>query len=399
MTKWATVALLWMVCVFNYADRQAIFSVFPLLKKDLGLDPIQLGVVGSSFMWLYALSGPIAGMTGDRWPRKKVILGALVFWSFATALTSFCQTYWQLVACRALGGFAEAFYFPAAMSMLSDYHSSATRSRAMSLHQSGVYAGTIGGASIAGWLAQMQGWRPMFTIFGLLGIALAAVLVFVLREPPRAGAIPASVGNPFTLLRRSTVVYLICGFICANFVAAAFLSWMPTFLYDKFKMSLSVAGWNATAFIQSASLCGVLTGGWLADRFAKRYPAARIWTQAAGLLCGMPFLYITGQALQVPVLIVSMTCFGLFKGLYDANIFASLYDAVRTERRAAAAGLMNSFGWLGGGFAPVLLARWSGVWGMSAVLSFTCVIYLAAATFLVLAARRISVTKSSADSY
>lgn len=386
MTQWTTVALLWMVCVFNYADRQAIFSVFPLLRHDLGLDAVQLGVVGSSFMWLYALSGPMAGITGDRLSRKKVILAALIFWSLATALTSFCQTYWQLVVCRALGGFSEAFYFPAAMSMLSDYHRSQTRSRAMSIHQSGVYIGTIGGASIAGWLAQMQGWRPMFTIFGGLGILLALALSFLLQEPTRT--IPSTEPRDTkSRLLNPRVLLLICGFICANFVASAFLSWMPSYLYDKFKMSLSVAGWNATAFIQSASLVGVLTGGWLADRYTGKYPAARMWTQAAGLLCGIPFLYFTGQAKQVPLLIVWMTCFGLCKGLYDSNIFASLYDAAPVGRRAVAVGLLNSFGWLGGGFAPVLLAKWSAVWGMSAVLSSTCLIYVAAAAFLLLAAR------------
>src|ERR1041385_8366258 len=145
--KWWVVAMLWLVCLFNYADRQAIFSVFPLLKSEIGLSDVQLGVVGAAFMWVYALIGPLAGWLGDRLSRKGadparvlvsrkgLILGALAFWSVVTAATAWSHSYWQLVLFRALGGFGEAFYFPASMSLISDYHGKDTRSRAMSLHQ------------------------------------------------------------------------------------------------------------------------------------------------------------------------------------------------------------------------------------------------------------------------
>src|ERR1041384_1309887 len=129
--KWAVVAMLWFVCMFNYADRQAIFSVFPVLKTQFNLTDVELGVVGSSFMWMYALFGPVAGWLGDRFPRKMLIIGALIFWSAATAATALCHTFWQLTLVRSLGGLGEAFYFPAAMSLISDYHGSDTRSRAM----------------------------------------------------------------------------------------------------------------------------------------------------------------------------------------------------------------------------------------------------------------------------
>src|SRR5207244_441572 len=95
----------------------------------------------------------------------------------------------QLVACRALEGLGEAFYFPASMALISDYHGPATRSRALGLHQSSVYAGTIAGGTVAGWYADsVYGWRSGFLLFGGLGLALAAVLVFALREPPRGAA-------------------------------------------------------------------------------------------------------------------------------------------------------------------------------------------------------------------
>jgi len=390
--------MLWLVCFLNYADRQSIFSVFPLLQSELGLTDLELGIAGASFMWVYALFGPVAGWMGDRFSRKGLIFGALVFWSLVTAATALCHNLGQLTLCRALGGLGEAFYFPASMSLIGDYHAGATRSRAMALHQSSVYAGTIGGGVCAGWLAEHFGWRPMFACFGLVGVALSALLWGLLREPARGSAdakpgaavaldarpLPAVIAG---LLASRPVLWLILAFIGANFVAMVFLTWMPSYLHRTFAMNLSMAGWNATAWLQSASVAGVLTGGVLADRLARRRPGARAFTQSIGLACGVPFLFLTGRTLSVPVLVAAMACFGYFKGLYDANIFASLYDVVTVEVRAAAAGLLNSLGWLGAGFAPVLVAAGSRRFGMSACLSATSVIYLCCSILLAAAAR------------
>jgi MFS family permease len=382
--KWFVVGMLWLVCFFNYADRQSIFSVFPLLKSELGLSDSQLGIVGASFMWVYALIGPLAGLLGDRFSRKRLILGALVFWSLVTAATAVCHGFWQLTICRALGGLGEAFYFPAAMSLIGDYHAPATRSRAMALHQSSVYAGTIGGGVCSGWIAQSHGWRPMFVWFGVAGIALGLLLWSLLLEPVR-GLAEVKSASPEPQPRRSAILpvaLLISAFIGANFVAMVFLTWMPSYLYRTFHMNLSMAGWNATAYLQIASVLGVLTGGVAADWLGRRWRGARALTQSIGLFCGVPFLFLTGRTLSVPVLVTAMACFGYFKGLYDANIFAALYDVVRVEVRSGAAGLMNSLGWLGGGFAPVLVAAASGHYGMSACLSATSMVYLACSGLL-----------------
>jgi MFS family permease len=185
--KWFVVGMLWMVCFFNYADRQAVFSVFPLIERRFALTPVQLGVIGSSFMWMYALFGPLAGWLCDRFSRKRLILGALLFWSAATGATALAHSYWQLVFLRALGGLGEAFYFPASMSLISDYHRE-TRSRAMAIHQSSVYAGTIAGGTVSGILGQYYGWQWSFLVFGACGVLLALALWPLLRESPRGMA-------------------------------------------------------------------------------------------------------------------------------------------------------------------------------------------------------------------
>jgi len=146
--------MLWFVCFFNYADRQAIFSVFPLLEKQFHLTDLQLSVIAASFMWAYAGFGPVAGWISDRISRKTIILVALAFWSVMTAATAWAHSYTALVWVRAMGGLGEAFYFPAAMSLLGDYHGSGTRSRAMSIHQSSVYAGSIAGGALSALIAE-----------------------------------------------------------------------------------------------------------------------------------------------------------------------------------------------------------------------------------------------------
>jgi MFS family permease len=411
--KWFVVGLLWFVCFFNYADRQAIFSVFPLLKSQMNLSDVQLGIIGASFMWVYAGFAPFAGLIGDRFKRKTLIIGGLVFWSLVTIATALSTDYVHLVIFRALEGFGEAFYFPASMSLLSDYHGRDTRSRAMSLHQSSVYAGTIAGGAVAGYMGQHYGWNSSFLLFGSLGTVLGLVLLLLLREPergaseqtgpgeePMSHSIVSNTGASFSevlteiwgsvkeVFRIPMVRILMAVFVGANFVAAIFLSWMPSFLYRKFSMSLAMAGLSGTAYQQIASVLGVISGGILADRLVRKYRGGRMMAQAIGLIFGVPFIFLTGWTLSVPVLIVSLIGFGYFKGMYDANIWASLYDVVKPERRASAVGFMNAIGWFGGGLAPIAIAAASSRYSMGACISVNSVIYLTFGLLLIYGIRR-----------
>jgi len=379
--KWLVVVMLWFVCLFNYADRQAVFSVFRPIQGEMKLTDEQLGLVGSAFMWVYALASPLAGLVGDRVRRKTLILGGLLFWSLVTAATALATEYWHLLLCRALEGLGEAFYFPASLALISEYHGPETRSRAMGLHQSSVYAGTILGGWLAGFLAEYYSWRSGFWVFGGLGVGLAMALVALLKEPlVRHSQERVSLGD----LRETVVDFftnrfalaLMAIFVGANFVASVFLTWMPTFLHDKFSMKPAQAGFTATVYLQIPSALGALSGGVLADRLALRYPGGRMLSQAVGLGLGVPFLFFVGQTLSVPILILAMIGLGYCKGLYDANIWASLYDVVKRERRASSLGVMNAIGWVGAGLASVTLPVASKYYGMSDCISATAVIYL-----------------------
>jgi len=390
--------MLWSIAFFNYADRQAIFSVFPLLEKEMNLDPVQLGLLGSSFAWAYGLSAPLAGLIVDRVRRKTAILAGLHIWSFICAATALSRNFTHLFLFRVAEGLGETAYFPASMSLISDYHGRATRSRAMGFHQTSVYIGTIAGGAFAGLISQYYGWRWSFIVFGALGILLGFVLHRYLEEPARGAAdlADSGAGGPrevshhmslrefFALARGTpTVLFLMGAFLCANFVAVVLLSWMPKFLYDRFQMSLAMAGFTATVFVQLASMAGSPLGGWLADSLRRRTPRGRVLIQLAGVTCGAPFVALCGLTHSVGWLVVALTAWGLFKGLYDANIWASLFDVVRPEVRGTAVGFMNMIGWLaGGGAAPLAIGILSRSRGLGAAIALASVVYVVAAVLL-----------------
>jgi len=389
--------MLWTICVFNYADRQAIFSVFPLLEREMHLTTVQLGLLGSAFAWVYGLAAPFAGMVVDRVRRKTAILGGLHAWSAICLLTVLARDFRTLFLFRAAEGLGETFYFPASMSLLGDYHGD-TRSRAMGLHQTSVYVGTIGGGFFAGLIGQYYGWRLSFVVFGGLGILLGIVLQRVLVEPRRGAsestpAAPvhggaAAGGNPLRAFlrlaaRTPTLLCLMGAFMCANFVAVVLLSWMPKFLFDKFHMSLAMSGLTATLFVQLASMSAAPLGGWLADTWRRRTPRGRMAVQMIGVLGGAPFVVLCGMTSSVSLVILALTAWGFFKGLYDANIFASVFDVVGPHERGTAAGFMNAVGWLaGGGSAPLVIGLIAQRYDLGTAIALASTVYLAAAVLL-----------------
>ncbi len=395
--RWYVVAMLWAISFFNYADRQAIFSVFPLLQKQLHLDTVQLGMLGSAFAWIYGIGGQFAGIVVDRVRRKTAILGGLYAWSLICMATALFHSFRGLFAMRAAEGLGETIYYPASMSLISDYHGAATRSKAVGIHQTSVYIGTIAGGALAGLIAEHYGWRWSFIFFGGLGVLLGFVLNRFLREPKRGAAERAtSLTDPKRLpiarvvklvWTTPTALFLMAAFLCSNFVAVVLLTWMPSFLYGRFHMGLAAAGLTATLYVQLASMCGSVTGGWLADALHRWTPRGRILVQAFGVFCGAPFVALCGLTRSVAWLVLALTAWGFFKGLYDANIFVSMFDVIRPEARGTAAGFMNSVGWLGGGgSAPLVIGIVAATRGLGVGIALASFVYIAAGLLLLSAA-------------
>lgn len=401
--KWYVVGMLWWIAFFNYADRQAVFSVFPLLSKEFRLTNLQLGLLGSSFAWVYGLSAPFVGNIVDRVRRKSAILWGLQTWSMVCIATVLSRNFGQLLFFRAAEGLGETSYFPASMSLISDYHGKRTRSRAMGTHQTSVYIGTIAGGFFAGLIGQRYGWRWSFVIFGGCGILLGLVLNHFLVEPQRGAADRADAAGEaavptaahrmslrefaMVILATPTALLLMAAFMCENFTAMVLFTWMPTLLYQKFSMSLAVAGLTATFYVQSTSMIGSPLGGWWADSLRRRLPGGRILVQSIGIFLEAPFAAWCALTGSVEWLIVSLALWGLVKGFYEANIFASVFDVIRPEARGTATGFMNMMGWLaGGGTAPVVVGYLSERIGLSDAMALASLSYVVASALLLTAA-------------
>jgi MFS family permease len=311
---------------------------------------------------------------------------------------------WQFVAVRSLIGLGESVYFPAAASLLSDYHGPRTRSTALSIHQSAVYLGTIAGGGLGAWIAQAYGWRWTFYGFGAVGIAVSVFLVLRLREASRGASeheIPQEIARPESfvtvvreLLDTPGVLFLMGAFACANGVGAIFMVWAPTFLLEKFHMGLVAAGFSAVAAIQLASAASAPLSGILADRMSRTIPGSRMLVQAVALLLGSGCVVAVGMAPTIPSLMAAMLCFGIFKGAYDGGIFASVFDLVEPSRRSSVAGLMNTLGWAGGALGPLMVGIFS-TYGsgtpmerMSSAIVWSALAYLAAAGLILTALKR-----------
>jgi len=401
--KWYVVGMLWWIAFFNYADRQSIFSVFPLLSQEFHLNDTQLGLLGSSFAWVYGICAPLAGSIVDRARRKTAILGGLRLWSLVCMATAWSRSFAQLFLFRAAEGLGETFYFPASMSLISDYHGKATRSRAMGIHQTSVFVGTIAGGFFSGAIAQHYGWRNSFVIFGGCGLLLSFVLSRFIVEPVRGAADAADLGSDapiqhvprrtsvrqFVKLIRTTPSLMLCmgAFMCENFTAMILFTWMPMLLYSKFHLSLAMAGLTATLYVQLTSMLGSPLGGWLADTLRKRMPGGRMLVQSIGILFEAPFAAWCALTGSMTWLIVSLLAWGIFKGFYEANIFASVFDVVRSEERGTATGFMNMMGWLaGGGTAPVVVGFLADRYGLSYAMALASFSYVIASVLLLIAA-------------
>ena len=398
--KWWVVGMLWFICFFNYADRMAINAVSTVLKKEFHFDNEQFGLIASAFMYVYALSSPFAGQIGDRFPRKLLILGGLFVWSAVTGATAFCRSLYQFVFVRATEGLGETFYFPATMSLVADYHTKKTRSLAMGLHQTSVYAGTIGGTTLAGLLAESYGWKSPFMVFGVCGIVLGLLLAVFLREPSRNEAerlelapgekeIPPPTAIPIPEIPGRTDLHADRALADPGFfwceLGRPCLHDLDAELPEReFRNEFGKGRICVDLLSANGQRCRHHVGGRLADRARRRLPGGRILTQALGATMGIPFIYFAGRTTQSQELIVYLTLIGLAKGIYDANIWASMYDVVHPTRRATMLGLANMIGWFGAGCGTYGFGLATARWGISMgqALSSTAIIYAIVAILL-----------------
>lgn len=353
---WMVVALLVPVALLNYLDRQMLAAMKASMVADIPdiLTDANWGIVLGSFKWVYALLSPVGGYIADRVSRRHVIVLSLFIWSAVTWATGHVESFSQLVAARAIMGISEAFYIPAALALITDYHRGATRSRAVGLHQVGIYAGIIIGG-FSGYAAESPslGWRWTFDACGIAGVAYAIPLYFLLRNPPRYADGPRSV-SPLSavgqLFSNPSYLLLVVYFTLPAMAGWIVKDWMPEILRTQFSLGQGKAGVSAVVYVQFASLLGVVLGGVLADWAMKRTLRGRIYVSALGTFLFLPALFGVGNAGTLAIAIAFLILFGIGWGFFDCNNMPILCQIVRPELRATGYGFMNLVSISGGGF-------------------------------------------------
>jgi sugar phosphate permease len=379
--RWELLLWLWLAFFFNQADRQVFNVVLPLLRQDLGLTDVQLGLIGSLFVVANGLMVPVAGFLGDIVSRKRIVVISLFTWSLATVCTGFGASLFYFLVVRSLAtAVGEAFFFPSAVAMLAARHED-TRARALSLFQTSVYCGLIASGWLGGAMAQHFGWRPVFWIFGGIGVVLAAALQLRVRDvPPPAHASPALLADSARAIVSQPVArYVALASAATIFVNIGYLAWLPVYLFERFQLPLAKAGLTSMLFHHALAFAGVMLGGLLSDRFAPARPRVRMEIQAVALLAGAPFLFFLGRAATEWAAYGALAGFGFFRGLFESNLYPAFYSVIAPRYHSAASGLLIAFSFLVASGAPVLLGKVKETAGLAAGISGLSVFYVAGA--------------------
>jgi MFS family permease len=355
---WITVALLWIAFALNYIDRQIVFSIFPALRSTLGFTDAQLGLAGSAFIWVYALSMPVGGMLADRWSRSKIVVASLALWSAATIGSGFSHSFGSFLFWRSSMGLTEALYFPAAVSLISALHTGATRSKALGIHQSAQMTGIVMGGSYGGWMADHVGWRSGFIVIGCAGIAYALFLMMRLRDACPVLESTAAHRGVSALFRSFSFTVLLLAFSAFCATLWLFYAWYPDYLNSRYGLSMTASGFAGTIFLQASTIAGIIGGGALADYFRRSTPAARFYVGGAGLMLCAPFAFLTFAAPSIRFAEAYSVAFGILAGLMSGNVFAAAYDVIPPAARGMAAGLLNMAGGITGA-SMILIAGYA----------------------------------------
>ena len=362
--RWTIVALLWVAYFLNQADRQIFGVTLPRIQADFGLSDVQMGLVATTFTVAFGLLVPFAGAAGDRFDRRIVVAFSLLLFSAGTLLTAFAHSFVLLLLLRGVAtGAGEAFYQPAASSLIAERHV-ATRARALSVHQSANYVGVVFGSLFAGWIADAYGWRHAFGAFGAAGLLWAAIFVWATRGTtegrdaprPATGTSRARIAEAARLILRDPILLAqIVGFSALVFVLVGYLTWMPTILFERFHMSLADAAFSAVSYHHALAALGLVLGSWLTDRLVHRWRLVRLVLMTGSLIVCGGLLWAVGDAMNLNVALALLALFGLFRGIYDANLFAAIFDRVEDRLRSTATGLIVAVAYLVGALSPVAM--------------------------------------------
>ena len=366
---WLVVALLWVVALLNYMDRQMLSTMRDAMQIDIAEleSAVNFGRLMAIFLWIYGLVSPFAGAIADRLSRKWLIIGSLGVWSAVTLLMGYCTTYNQVFWLRALMGVSEALYIPAGLSLIADYHTGKSKSFAIGIHMTGLYLGqAVGGFGAT--LAEKFSWQQTFHWFGIIGVVYAILLIALLYEK-RNQSVKAETAEPalkipvlkgFGMIFSNIAFWIILFFFASTSLPGwATKNWLPTLFAESLGAPMSEAGPISTITIAISSFIGILIGGPLSDNWVKKNIKGRIYTSAIGLSLMIPALLLLGLGSGMVAAIAAGLFFGIGYGMFDTNNMPILCQFVPSRLRATAYGIMNMTGVMMGAVCTQILGKWA----------------------------------------
>lgn len=368
--KWVVLALLCGAYFFHQADRALFGILTDPIQKDLALTGVQIGWINTALSWTLAALTMIAGFAGDRFSRKWLITLSLIFWSLTTVGLGFAGSFLSVLFLRSIAtGGGESFYGPSAMALLASHHKE-TRSVAFSIHQGALYAGLmLSGVLAALALDALGSWRAVFVVFGAAGCLLGISLIWLLKDSaPEKASSPALVRPSVreglaAFFRNPSALCATAGFVAIVFVNNAYLFWAPKFAAQKFGTEVGVAGTQTMFYHHLFAVSAILLGGFVTDHFVRTYPRFRLGLQIFALLLGAPCLVLIGSTSSFAGMIAMTALYGVFRGLFEVNTHASVFDVVPGAHRSTVVGCMIMCAFFVGGFSGVLMGLLADVYG------------------------------------
>lgn len=371
---WLVVALLWVVALLNYMDRQMLSTMKDAMSIDIHeLQSSQMfGNLMAAFMWIYGLASPFAGAVADRMNRKWLIVGSLFVWSTVTLLMGFTHDFNTLYALRMVMGLSEAMYIPAALALIADFHTGKSRSLAVGVHMTGLYVGQALGGFGALLSAELS-WAKTFIYFGLFGAVYAVVLALLLHETDdqiaRIKSAPSQqsasgeggLANVLASFRKilSSVPFwgMLLFFTATSLPGWATKNWLPTLFANNLNLDMTLAGPISTATIALSCFIGVFVGGAISDRWVRTNVKGRVYTSAMGLAMMAPALLLLGFGHSYLSVVGGGFLFGFGLGFFDTNNMPILCQFFSARYRSTAYGVMNMSGVLAGGYITKALGK------------------------------------------
>lgn len=324
--------------LLNYADRNVLFAVQPLVQQEFHVSKQQIGLLTSAFLGFYMIAAPFVGPLADRYSRKVIIVIGAIFWSGLTLLTAVTHNYTELLIRHTLVGIGEATFVTIAPTFVADLFHENVRGRILGIFYLAIPVGSAAGYLLGGYLAPQYGWRFPFYIAATPGFLLAIMVLF-LKEPPR-GQFDSLKETPergtvFGLIRNPAFLTSTLGMAFMTYSLGGIQVWIPQFLYSERHFTLEKANLLFGMIIVIDGILAALAGGWLGDYLLPRMKSSYYFVSAASMLLGIPVMIIA-LFNKGPLMIPAIGVAAFFLLLNTAPLNAAVINSVGAHIRATA---------------------------------------------------------------